>query len=76
MYTLDFNNDILNLISNDCGLVISPDNQKATSDEVEFFAEKIIEECISLVDEESRKAIMKHFSIRNFHDNENQLELF
>jgi len=76
MYTLNFNNDILNLISNDCGLVIAPDNQKATTDEVEFFAEKIIEECISLVDEESRKAIMKHFSIRNFHDNENQLELF
>lgn len=76
MYTLEFNNDMLNLISNDCGLVIAPDNQSATRDEVEFFAEKIIEECISVVDEESQKAIRKHFSIRNFHNNETQLELF
>lgn len=76
MYTLEFNNDMLNLISNDCGLVIAPDNQRATTEEVEFFAEKIIEECISVVDEKSQQAIRNHFAIRNYYNNENQLELF
>jgi len=40
---MQFKNPVLNLIAQDCGLVIDFSNPKATMREIEFFAEKILE---------------------------------
>lgn len=76
MMTLNkFENDILNLIADDCGLSIVPHNADQTTFEIEFFAKQIIKECISVVDDESQKSIKSHFGIKEYQD-EKQLELF
>lgn len=72
---LNFSNDALNLIANDCGLYIAEDNSQVTSCEVEFFVEEVLRECKSLLDDESKKIIDKHFGLV-YHPNPNQLELF
>ena len=69
------NSSILNFIATDCGLVIAPDNVEVTTNEIEFYSNQIVRECISLVNEEGQKAIKKHFNIDEYKD-ENQLSLF
>ena len=76
MITLNkFENDILNLIADECGLSIVPHNADQTTFEIEFFAKQIIRECISVVDEESQNSIKKYFGIKE-HQDEKQLNLF
>ena len=69
---LTFKNKRINEIASQCGLYIDPDNQKVSSAEVEFFVEKIIEECARVdselnnpdhADGDFNQGILGHFGV-------------
>lgn len=65
-YQLILKNPVLNALADECGVIIDTDNREATASEIEFFAEQIVRECLTIIDEhgsDARKVIVEELGV-------------